>query len=58
MTKKEALKIFNQEIKPGVIERHGKKDKPALQLAWQCFIDGLCKDGTITQKQYDTWGNP
>lgn len=26
--------------------------------AWSSFIDGLCKNGDITQKQYDTWQTP
>lgn len=28
------------------------------QLAWSAYVDGLCKDGVITQKQYDTWATP
>lgn len=30
-----------------------KDDYCKAQLAWSCFIDGLCKDGYITDKQYD-----
>lgn len=26
--------------------------------AWSTFIDGLCKEGRITQKQYETWETP
>ena len=28
------------------------------QLAWSTYTDCLCKDGTITQHQYDTWETP
>lgn len=28
------------------------------QEAWAAYVDGLCKDGQITQKQYDTWETP
>lgn len=28
------------------------------QLAWATYVDELCKDGQITQKQYDTWATP
>ena len=35
-----------------------KVDYWKAQEAWASFIDGLCKDGKITQKQYDTWQTP
>jgi len=33
-------------------------DKVARAEAWGIYIDGLCKAGEITQKQYETWGFP
>lgn len=30
-----------------------KTDKPAKSEAWGVFLDGLCKDGKITDKQYN-----
>lgn len=30
-----------------------RKDYYAVQYEWSCFIDSLCKDGVITQYQYD-----
>lgn len=33
--------------------RARKEDYCAVQFEWSCFIDSLCKDGEITQKQYD-----
>lgn len=29
-----------------------------MQQAWEAFKDGLARDGEITQKQSDNWGNP
>ena len=29
-----------------------------MQQAWEAFKDGLARDGEITQKQFDNWGNP
>lgn len=30
-----------------------KEDYCRVQLEWSCFIDGLCRDGVITQAQYN-----
>jgi len=54
MTKKEALAEFREDVLPSV----PKGDKVWLCEAWNNFTDFLCKDGRITQKQYDTWVNP
>jgi hypothetical protein len=29
-----------------------------MQQDWEAFKDGLCRDGRITQRQADSWGNP
>lgn len=58
MTKTEAVKYFKENILPSVIERFGTNDKPAVRTEWHYYIDGLCKDGIITEKQYNTWDNP
>ena len=29
-----------------------------MQQAWEAFKDGLARDGEITQRQSDNWGNP
>lgn len=29
-----------------------------MQQAWEMFKDSLARDGEITQKQFDSWGNP
>ena len=28
------------------------------QMAWSCYVDNLCRNGNITQKQYQTWATP
>lgn len=28
------------------------------QETWAAWIDGLCKNGEITEKQYNTWKTP
>lgn len=33
------------------IELH-KNDKPMVNLEYQMYLDGLCKSGEITQKQW------
>lgn len=33
--------------------RARKADYCKVQFEWSCWIDSLCKDGEITQRQYD-----
>lgn len=33
--------------------RARKADYCKVQFEWSCFIDSLCKNGEITQRQYD-----
>ena len=54
MTKKEAVKEFRNLF----AELFTKKDRPAIDQAWNDWTDGLCKDKQITQKQYDTGVHP
>lgn len=58
MTKKEAVAEFKADILPHVIKQYGKNDKPAIEQAWNDWTDALCKNGRITQHQYDTWVHP
>jgi hypothetical protein len=54
MTKAQALKQFKEThaelLKSG--------DKVAIRTAWNDYTDMLCKNGDITEKQYDTWTSP
>lgn len=55
MTKTVALKVFRTELHNFSNFRF---DKAAVREAWGVFIDRLCKDGRITDKQYHNWSNP
>lgn len=54
MTYREAKKRFN-ELYPWA---HKIRDYYAKEFAWSCFVDSLCKNQEITQKQYNTWPCP
>ena len=56
MTRQEAIKEF-AEVYPNY-KQEAKQDYCKTQEAWACFVDSLCKDEQITQKQYDTWLSP
>lgn len=57
-TKAEIKTRFCDSILPGIIKRHGSDDKPALDQAWNDFVDMLCKDGEVTTHQAETWTHP
>lgn len=52
MTKVQAEKLFKEEYKDWM-KTATKTDK---RVAWADFTDYLCKNGTITEKQYNNWG--
>ena len=52
MTKAEVLCQFRRYAKPR------GSDKPAIRQAWCNYVDLLCRDGMITNKQAATWTNP
>ena len=49
LTKVEVEKRFKRDIFPSL----NKSDKPEIRLAWHIYIDMLCKDGEISQNQYE-----
>lgn len=51
MDKKTALKSF-------ISVTSKWNDYWEMQLNWECYIDGLARDGQITEKQRNNWGNP
>ena len=56
MCKTKTKKIFNSFWKECIEEMpHLKGDKIAKSEGWANFIDSLCKDGEITEKQYENW---
>ena len=59
MTKREAIKLFRFIYKIKAIENgYRRGDEVAKRTEWNDYTDALCKDGLITSKQYDTWGQP
>lgn len=52
MTKANALKSFVS------LSEGGFNDYYEMQQSWAFFTDGLCRDGEITVKQFENWGNP
>ena len=55
MTKAEALKHFREMLKDTKLYT---TDTIAKREMWNNWTDGLCKDGLITLKQYENWGQP
>ena len=54
MTKKDAEKIFNENF----LTESNKKDKILIKTEQNNFTDSLCKDGQISEKQYNNWDYP
>lgn len=58
--KKEFTKYFVQSYfgDESKLKAALKQDWYAVQYAWSIFIDSLCKNGEITQEQYNSWVFP
>jgi len=54
MTKKEAKEQFIELY----LNKIPMNDGPMLAEAWNEFTDYLCKNGEITEHQYNTWTHP
>ena len=54
MTKKQAELFFKEETLLDL----DKKDKILIKTEWNNFTDSLCKDGQISEKQYNNWDYP
>jgi len=52
MTKREAIRLFRS------IACIPQGDKIMRRCAWLDFTDALCKERSITERQYDNWTNP
>ena len=59
MTKVQVLSDFRQ-LWADVIENEPSRrgDVIAKREEWNNYTDYLCKDGMITESQYDRWTNP
>lgn len=54
ITKKQAEQIFKEEYSE-FLKTASSTDK---RCVWNDFTDFLCKDGQISQRQYNTWSHP
>ena len=57
ITKKQALAEW-KFWRPTVMRSNGTPDYHCRRVVWDAFVDGLCKDGRISQSQYDRWAYP
>jgi hypothetical protein len=60
VTKAQVEATFKSEVMPVLIEAEsgGYPDKPGRREAWNNWIDGLQRDGTITEAQASSWDHP
>lgn len=56
MTKAQVLKDFREAFSESLAAMKG--DVIAKNELFWAVADGLCKDGAITLRQYETWSNP
>ena len=57
----QAVENFNEFILPIVkqgMEQDGEPDYIARSEAWNNWTDSLCKDGQISDWQYENWSHP
>jgi len=58
MTKAIALANFKRDVYPVAVAVYGLRDKTAMRTEWGMYVDGLCRDDEVTDKQRMTWLNP
>ena len=58
LTYDEAVVRFNEGAAQHIIKHYGIDDRIALAEGWNNWTDALCKDGEITDFQYNNWDNP
>jgi len=61
MTFAQACDFFTSEILPEIqlaYEQDGDPDWPARREEWCNWTDALCKDGEISDWQYENWSHP
>ena len=61
MTKQEFDNIFKEDTLPLIVrayEQDGIPDKPARREAYNNLTDSYCKNGDITEHQYNNWCIP
>ena len=61
LLREDAVTQFNENILPLVIEQFeqdGQFDECARSEAWNDWTDSLCKNGIISDWQYENWTHP
>lgn len=61
MTKKEVVAFWRESVLPYVREQYeadGVPDYPARREAWNDMVDGMARDGAVTERQASTWTHP
>lgn len=58
MNFKQAVADFEETWLPLIIERYSASDEVAIRTGFNDYIDGLHKDGLITEHQAYNWPNP
>lgn len=56
MTSKQIKHLFIRDCydgRPGVYRQARRRDYLKVQQEWSFYIDSLCRDGIITQAEYD-----
>jgi hypothetical protein len=58
LTEKQVLELFEDEVRPLIVQRCGEGDIPALREGFNNWTDGLCKDGEISLELYESIEGP
>lgn len=66
MTRDEAIQQFERDILPGIIEQETewqggtwhRADVCYRSETWNNWTDSLCKNGEISDWQYENWSHP
>ena len=64
ITWKQAVSDFEECYMPGIIQKEQENgftryaDLPMRREAWNNYTDALCKDGMISDWQYNNWSQP
>jgi hypothetical protein len=58
----DAVRFFEDEMMPGIrfteAQQNVEHDGPLRCETWNNWTDSLCKDGQISDWQYENWSHP
>ena len=58
LTEEQVQEMFEEFVLPSVVKDYGADDEIAIRTAFNDYTDFLCKEGEISEEQYDTMENP